>query len=68
MNYEYQCRNCGLKFETRQPIGARDLATCPECGCVAEKLLSTFNFTFGFKLADECHHTKGMRDYFVRNI
>jgi len=68
MLYEYKCRICGCEFEVRQPAGARDIATCPECGCVADKKLSRLNYTFGFRMADECNYVKGTKDYFVRDI
>jgi len=30
--YEYECRQCGLRFEKRQPMTDGPLAECPECG------------------------------------
>ncbi|MFW6161117.1 MAG: FmdB family zinc ribbon protein [Planctomycetota bacterium] len=30
--YEYECEACGVTFEKFQPITARPLRTCPECG------------------------------------
>jgi putative FmdB family regulatory protein len=66
--YEYKCRICGLEFTEYQPLGARDIASCPECSCISDKKLSKVNFTFGFTLADECRYVKGTRDYFVRNV
>ena len=66
--FDYQCRICGHRFDKLQPVGARDLASCPECNCVAEKRLSPPNFTFGWTLAPECHFVKGTKDYFVRDV
>lgn len=66
--YTYECRICGKVFDTTQPSGARDLASCPDCRCIAEIRPSPANFSFGWRLADECHNVKGTRDYFVRNV
>ena len=66
--YAYQCRICGHKFSAFQPLGARDIASCPRCFCVAEKRLSIFNFTFGWTLSDESRFVRGKKDEFVRNI
>ena len=30
--YEYECDACGHEFERFQPITARPIRTCPECG------------------------------------
>jgi len=30
--YEYECEDCGVRFERRQSITADSLKTCPECG------------------------------------
>lgn len=29
--YEYQCENCGHKFEKLQTMSAKPLKKCPEC-------------------------------------
>ena len=66
--YDYSCRNCGYKFSAIQSLGARDLATCPRCFCIADKVFSRFNFTFGFTLSDESRWVPHHKDEFVRNI
>jgi putative FmdB family regulatory protein len=39
--YEYQCQNCGHKFEEIQGINDEPLKKCPECGKPKlEKLIS----------------------------
>lgn len=39
--YEYQCQNCGHKFEEIQGINDEPLKKCPECGKQKlEKLIS----------------------------
>jgi len=30
--YEYICKKCGYEFEQFQPITAKPLSKCPECG------------------------------------
>ncbi len=43
--YEYQCRDCGHRFEVLQRMGAgAEGLDCPSCGDERlEKLLSTFS-------------------------
>ena len=43
--YEYQCEECGLKFEVRQKFSDAPLDTCIECGGRAKKLISQTAFT-----------------------
>ncbi|MCX6569877.1 MAG: zinc ribbon domain-containing protein [Candidatus Aminicenantes bacterium] len=38
--YEYECRNCGLRFERRQSMTDRPLAECPECRGEVRRLVS----------------------------
>ena len=37
--YDYTCENCGYEFEQFQPITARPLRKCPECGKTSLKRL-----------------------------
>ncbi len=37
--YDYTCENCGYEFEQFQPITARPLRKCPECGKMSLKRL-----------------------------
>jgi putative FmdB family regulatory protein len=37
--YEYACEGCGHRFERFQPITAPSVATCPECGGAARRLI-----------------------------
>jgi putative FmdB family regulatory protein len=43
--YEYQCEECGLKFEVRQKFSDAPIDTCRECGGRAKKLISQTAFT-----------------------
>jgi len=54
--YEYQCLSCDHKFELLQPITAKPVTKCPECGKKVRKLISsTGGFIFkgsGFYATD----------------
>lgn len=40
--YEYKCRACGHEFEEFQPISAKPVRKCPQCGKLAvNRLIST---------------------------
>jgi len=65
--YEYECPECGV-FEQRNTVEKRGEAYCPNCGRLSEKKMSVVNFTFGWRLADECHYVKGTPDKFIRDI
>jgi putative FmdB family regulatory protein len=38
--YEYECRNCGRKFEQWQAITEAPLMSCPECRGEVRRLVS----------------------------
>ena len=38
--YEYECHQCGLRFERRQPITDSPLTECPECRGEVRRLVS----------------------------
>ncbi|PIU45071.1 MAG: zinc ribbon domain-containing protein [Ignavibacteriales bacterium CG07_land_8_20_14_0_80_59_12] len=38
--YEYECRECGLRFERRQSMTEEPLAECPECRGQVHRLVS----------------------------
>ncbi|MBN1977934.1 MAG: hypothetical protein JW918_11070 [Anaerolineae bacterium] len=53
--YEYQCDDCGLRFERRQPITADPLEKCPECGGNVHRLIHPVGVIFkgkGFYVTD----------------
>ena len=37
--YEYECKNCGHRFERRQSMTDRPLKKCPECGRSLRRLI-----------------------------
>lgn len=38
--YEYECRDCGHRFEKLQKISSNRVRTCPECKGKVDRLLS----------------------------
>ncbi len=38
--YEYECRNCGGKFEWQQGIAEAPVAACPQCRGPLQRLVS----------------------------
>ena len=38
--YEYQCENCGTKFELFQSITEEPIKSCPKCGGRAKRMIS----------------------------
>ncbi len=38
--YEYECKDCGLRFERRQAITENPVNECPECHGRVERLIS----------------------------
>jgi putative FmdB family regulatory protein len=53
--YEYECENCGIRFERRQPITSDPLKTCPECGGSVHRLIHPVGIIFkgkGFYVTD----------------
>jgi putative FmdB family regulatory protein len=53
--YEYECEDCGVRFERRQSINADALKTCPECGGGVHRLIHPVGIIFkgkGFYVTD----------------
>lgn len=44
--YEYQCKQCGHRFEKIQSFSAPEIKECPVCKGEVEKLLSAPSFQF----------------------
>lgn len=64
--YEYYCKTCNLRFETRRRMAERHTAECPQCGQPAKKIISPINFTFGWTVNNDI--TPFKKDEFVRNM
>ncbi len=53
--YEYQCQECGLRFERRQSFSAPPVTICPECGGEVQRLIQPVGIIFkgsGFYVTD----------------
>lgn len=53
--YEYECNDCGVRFERRQPITSDALTECPECGGEVRRLFHPVGIVFkgkGFYVTD----------------
>jgi len=53
--YEYQCRNCKMRFELRQSFDDKSIAVCPSCNGIAHRLFSPVPILFkgpGFYITD----------------
>ncbi len=53
--YEYQCQECGLRFERRQTFTEDPVKTCPECGGPVIRLIQPAGIIFkgsGFYVTD----------------
>jgi len=44
--YEYECQECGLRFEKRQGINEPELKECPECHGPLRRLLHPVGIIF----------------------
>lgn len=53
--YEYQCQDCGVRFERRQHINDEPVKVCPECGGEVHRLIQPVGIIFkgsGFYVTD----------------
>jgi putative FmdB family regulatory protein len=53
--YEYQCEECGVRFERLQSMSAPTETTCPECGGRVHRVISSVGVIFkgsGFYVTD----------------
>lgn len=53
--YEYQCKDCGLRFERTQSFHDAPLTTCPECEGEVHRVIGTTGIIFkgsGFYIND----------------
>ena len=60
--YEYRCK-CGFRFDEFKPIEERATHPCPACGKVAQKILSVFSDTFGWRLTEKSHERGAVDNY-----
>ena len=61
--YEYQCRDCKLRFELKQSFSDKEVtASCPVCQGVARRLFCPVPIVFkgsGFYITDSRNEKKG---------
>ena len=60
--YEYECDNCGHRFEVIQKFSDDPLKECPKCGGAVRKLLSSPAIQFkgsGWYITDYAKGNKG---------
>lgn len=60
--YEYQCKECGLRFERKQSFSDEPVRVCPGCGGVVQHLIHPVGIIFkesGFYVTD----SHGSREY-----
>jgi len=53
--YEYQCMECGVRFERQQRFQEAPIRTCPECGGRVQRLIGPVGVIFkgsGFYATD----------------
>lgn len=53
--YEYQCEECGVRFERRQSVNDEPVRDCPECGGEVRRLFQPVGIIFkgsGFYVTD----------------
>ncbi len=65
-HYEVECPMCGMRGEINQSYDA-PLPECKKCGGKTMRLVSTCNYTFGWRLTDSSH-IKGNKDELEPNI
>ena len=65
--YRYRCRN-EHKTELLQRMDAGNFIECPECGGMAERIMSVCNNTFGWTPSSESYTDKSKPIRLVRNV
>jgi putative FmdB family regulatory protein len=53
--YEYECQNCGVRFERRQHMSDEPIKVCPECKGKVHRLIQPVGIIFkgsGFYVTD----------------
>jgi putative FmdB family regulatory protein len=62
--YEYECEECGVRFERLQPKKKPTIKTCPECGGSVRRLIQPPRIIFkgsGFYVTDNRRSSVGSR-------
>ena len=66
--YEYECPEHG-RYQALRPMSGGETDDCPKCGKVLQRLLSPFNWSFGWRISDRSMNEPWTpRDELVRDI
>lgn len=57
--YEYQCTECGVRFERHQSFKDAPVSTCPECGGDVHRLIGPVGIVFKGKGFYSTDHKSG---------
>lgn len=60
--YEYQCEDCGVRFERMQSMSSPAVVACPECGGHVHRVISSVGVIFrgsGFYVTDNRKSSTG---------
>lgn len=63
--YQYQCAECGVRFERQQHFYETPLSECPECGGEVRRLIGSVGIVFkgsGFYATDSRKKTSTSSD------
>lgn len=61
--YEYQCEECGVRFERMQSMSSAPVSICPECGGRVHRVISSVGVVFkgsGFYVTDNRRSSSGV--------
>ncbi len=68
--YEYQCEDCGVRFERLQSMSAPSTGVCPECGGKVHRVISSVGVIFkgsGFYVTDNRKSTSSSWPSSIQN-
>lgn len=60
--YEYQCEDCGVRFDRLQSMSSPPATACPECGGMVHRVISSVGVIFkgsGFYVTDNRKSNSG---------
>ncbi len=60
--YEYQCEECGVRFDRLQAMSSPPVTTCPECSGMVHRVISSVGVIFkgsGFYVTDNRKSSSG---------
>jgi putative FmdB family regulatory protein len=63
--YEYECEDCGYRFERHQSVASGPVQRCPHCGGSVRRVISPVGIIFkgsGFYVTDHRHAPTSERE------